>query len=240
MAKQVYVPTNEELYLMQDYGVNVYKYLLAKAIETIIMEGVLYRAKGMLRNQYKTIRENEDIARGVCYVYPQELAYSEIARYDQTLCQALLSKSEEKTSLDYLSYFTECTLNNSQIISNVIAKLHYELSNNPQYRFSYQSPNSLLDRIFSCDIDPDILTLNTNTIRMLCSLEPAYVLKDSKRISESLPYGIDKGYLLSQSIDSYGKRYLIYQSTGTEYIGKDILTEPNQDVKRLIRCIKYN
>lgn len=243
MSKQVYVPTKEELYLMQDYGANVYKYLLIKAIETIIMEGTLYKAKGMLENRYKTIKENEHISRGVCYLYPQELAHSETARYDQDLCIALINKSNEKITLDDISLFAPGILYSPYVIQNVTNKLEEGLAKNPQYRFEYVYPysNKLLDDIFGCNITKGkiLFPLNEETIKSLCNIEPMYILKYSEELSRILSSSRYLGEYLNETIEKYGKRYLIDPSVGTEYIGKDILTNPEQDVKRLIRCIKY-
>ena len=58
----------------------------------------------MLENRYKTIKENEHISRGVCYLYPQELAHSETARYDQDLCLALINKSNQLKYIDQQNY----------------------------------------------------------------------------------------------------------------------------------------
>ena len=38
--KEMYVPTMDELYLMQDMGSNIYRYLVAKVVERLILEGV--------------------------------------------------------------------------------------------------------------------------------------------------------------------------------------------------------
>jgi len=243
MPKQVYIPDRNELYLMQDYGANVYKYLLIKAIETIIMEGTLYEKKGMLKNRYKYIQEDENIARGVCYLYPQEMIYSEIAKYDQDLCLALINKSNEKISLDDIGLFTPGILYSPYIIQNVTKKLEEGLAKNPQYRFEYIYPysNKLLDDIFGCNMTKEklIFPLNEETIKSLCNIEPAYILKYSKELSRILSLQKSLGDYLNETIEKYGKRYLIDPMVGTEYIGKDILTNPNQDVKRLVKCIKY-
>ena len=97
--KQVYVPTMDELYLIQDEvtGYNLYKYLLVKAIESLIMEGINLPNKGILKNAYKYLRENPEIAYAVCRLYPEEIKYSEYARNDMDLCEELITNEDLQT-----------------------------------------------------------------------------------------------------------------------------------------------
>ena len=78
-------------------------------------------------------------------------------------------------------------------------------------------------------------------VNALVNIEPAYAI--------SLPYNYfsetdsDKketirDYYLNQGIEAYAGRYGITPSVGTEYIGEDIIRKPNEDVKRLIKCIQ--
>lgn len=228
MGKRIYVPSKAELYQMQEYNANVYKYLVIKAIETIVMDGTILTHKGILKNEPKVIRENPDIARGVCYLCPGEIVYSEVAQIDLRLCQSLIYQELVNTSLDNIGLFSNSILTSPIIISDTIKKLIEILRANPQYRFAYKEPNELLDNIFSCCIDK-YQVISPDVINMLCEIEPAYALKF-----------LEPSSTLRKSIVAYGKRYALDISLGEEFYGKDILTNPSQDVKRLIRIINSN
>ena len=81
--KKVYIPTMDELYQMQDMtnGQSIYKYILIKAIESLVIDGVNYPNKGILKNAYKYLKENPDIAYAICRMYPSEIKYSEPGKY---------------------------------------------------------------------------------------------------------------------------------------------------------------
>ena len=82
--KEMYVPTMDELYLMQDMGSNIYRYLVAKVVEKLILEGVNTPAKGMLKSAYKYLRENYE-----------NMTYSEIAEELGRTTKAIGAKAEE-------------------------------------------------------------------------------------------------------------------------------------------------
>ena len=90
--KKVYVPTMDELYQMQDItcGHSMYKYILIKAIESLIIDGINNQNKGILKHAYKYLRENPDIAYAICSLYPEEIKYSEYAKNDTILCLDLI------------------------------------------------------------------------------------------------------------------------------------------------------
>lgn len=232
--KKIYMPTMDELYLMQDRGVNVYKYLVIKAIESLAVEGVNYPNKGILKTSYNYLRENEDIARGVCMMFPEELVYADIARYDALLCSRLISESSSGNleRLDNLSYFSDSVLSNLAVMNKVIEMLAKELNNNPKYRFTYKE-NSLLDDIFAKKVDPRFLyeNLGKQAFVNLGIIEPAYFL-DANFYCDRCRIG--------ELIGKYGERYGLPLELGREYIGKDILSEQSTEVKRLIKCINSN
>ena len=135
--KEMYVPTMDELYLMQDIGSNIYRYLVAKVVERLILEGVNTPAKGMLKSAYKYLRENYDVASAVCTLYPEEMQYSEILKYDPSFCLKLIEEPKPlDTSLDNLSYFDEGTLSNVSVMNKTITRLNKVLINKPKYRFT--------------------------------------------------------------------------------------------------------
>ena len=158
--KQVYIPTMDELYLIQDKvtGYNLYKYLLVKAVESLIMEGINLPNKGILKNAYKYLRENPEIAYAICRLYPEEIKYSEYAQNDIDLCEELITNEDlqERTiyNLDNLHHFENGlgVLSNREILITTAKLLSRELPKNPRYRFEYKE-NTLLDNIFTCSID---------------------------------------------------------------------------------------
>lgn len=247
MDKQVYVPTEEQLYQMQDMGANLYKYLLVKAIETLAMDGVKYRNKGMFKNAYKYLRENPEIAYAICMMYPEEIKYSEIASYDTKLALDLIEKKEDRTlyKLDDLIYFHPIVRHNCVVGEKTIDFLANKLYDNPKYRFEYKdfelkgyddkshpilAHNDLLNNIFGCRYGiPGVE--KRSVIENLITIEPAYALRYKEQL------GTDSVGLLRTSVSDYAKRYGIGSDVGYEYYKKDILTNPNEDVKRLVKCI---
>lgn len=235
MAKQIYVPTMEELYTIQDMNINIYNYLLAKVIEVLTLEGVICYHKGILKNEYKYLRENPEIARAICSMYPKELEYSEIAKYDINLCLDLINDKQDNSiyNLDNLVLFEKMTINNMIVTKNVIDILAEKLPNNPKYRFEYKK-NQLLDSIFNTEFINHIF-YDTRMLEQLSKIEPAYILKDKKIYNDKL-----KKEMLNSAIESYISRYKLSQFDGTvnKYDRKDILTTPDENVKRLIKCIE--
>lgn len=247
--KEVFMPSMDELYQMQDRGADVYKYILVKAIESIICCGLNYPSKGMFMNAYKYLRENPEIAKAVCSLYPDEIIYSESARNDVDLAIKLMDfKGYQDSGLDYLCRFDNSVLTNTHVLTNIILKLEKELANNPSYRFEYMSyelaylkkgSGRILDKIFNCQITESDLMLMLNSaktliIKALANIEPAYALRlnDSVLNEDSV-----RNELLRNGVNSYAQRYGIWSVTGYEYYGKDILTNPDTNVKRLIKCI---
>ena len=231
--KKVFVPSIDELYKMQDMGVNVYKYLLVKAIETLAVDGINYPNKGMLKSAYKYLREDPYIASSICMMYPEEIKYSEAASTDINLCLGLLEeRSVTKCRLDYLSKFDSTVLYNNLVLANVVVVLEQELKHNPKYRFEYQD-NELLRMIFQREISGvDITSFYTDK---LLNIEPAYGLSLDNWHFKNDRY--DRVSRLSAAINNYADTYGIPRYVGVEYINKDILTNPDTEVKRLMKCI---
>ena len=252
--KKVFIPSMDELYEMQDMGADVYKYILVKAIESLICYGNNYPNAGILKSAYKYLCEDPEIAKAICVLYPDEMLYSKIARNDIDLCIKLMEYKESKVcGLDYLAKFDEGTLTNTMILTKAILLLEKELANNPRYRFEYvgselpflkRGAGRLLDNIFDRKIDNNDIELmhrNTkdNVIKALINIEPSYAISLSINNMEgnSLELERDKRRCLQIGINNYANRYGIRQSVGIDYVGKDILTNPDQNVKRLIKTI---
>jgi len=244
--KKLYMPTTDELYIMQDLvtGYNLYKYILVKAIESLIIEGVNLPNKGILKNAYKYLKDNPEIAHAICRLYPEEIIYSEVAQNDIDLCRYLMTNTnnQDRTiwSLDNLSYFENglCVLSNMNIIVNAAKILSEKLSQNPKYRFEYQC-NSLLDRIFACEIAKQEIIMREQEAVYFTKIDPAYAIKfDEEQLITHISSYENRAKLLERSINSYAERYAVTGRDGYQYRNKDILTNPDTEVKRLLKCIK--
>lgn len=233
--KEMYVPTMDELYLMQDMGSNIYRYLVAKVVERLILEGVNTPAKGMLKSAYKYLRENYDVASAVCTLYPEEMQYSEILKYDPSFCLKLIGEPKPlDTSLDNLSYFDEGTLSNVSVMNKTITRLNKVLIDNPKYRFTYKQ-SKLLDDIFLGRVNLD--NIGYDEKMLLTSIEPAYLVKYYQNYLKSFEGTKDLKQVLEYGIFDFCYRYNVSNWLGSEYKGKDILTNQPTEVKRLIKCI---
>lgn len=254
--RNIYMPSKDVLIEMQDRGANVYKYILTKTIESIIRCGIIYPDAGKLKYAKKYLRENPEIARAICTLYPEEMRYSEVARDDFKLCLRLMRSTPNKESkLNNLAKFNPEVQKDISVIVPVILQLETELKENPRTRFElreydwypYQQKYSLLDTILNGKLSDEELHklkdagVRDMTVNSLVNIEPAYAI--------SLPYyyfaekfqdykEIIRDEYLHKGIDAYANRYGITPSVGTEYIGEDIIRKPNEDVKRLIKCIQ--
>lgn len=245
--KKVYMPTMDELYQMQDLGVDIEKYLLVKAIESLALEGRVLTARGgILRLAYKYLRENPEIAYAICRMYPEEIKYSEIAQNDIRLLWDLLGQSEKPQDasgkqfyqtiydLDNLAYFEHGAgmLMNQRTVRYTIDELDKKLPNVPEYRFDYRQ-SSLLDNIFTCNLPIDEIN---RFIYKLAKIEPGYALKVEK---QQLDEGsIGRKTILREGMQSYFERYGIEPTNYQKFEQKDVLTNPDTNVKRLLKCIK--
>ena len=217
--KKVFIPSMDDLYKMQDMHVNILPYLYAKAIERLCVEYSNYPKMGsILRNEYKYLREDPVIAKAICMMYPNEVIYSDIVKYDTDLAMKLIGepKNNDIYRLDNLSYFGNNLDGNLLIQREVITILYNEITNNPKYRFEYRD-SRLLDDIFMGRFDTTLF-LDDMAKEQLGYIEPYY--------------GIDSD-MLCNMMKSYVGRYGIgYQNSDS-----DILTNQTTEVKRLFRCI---
>lgn len=231
--RKVFMPSMDELYRMQDNGANIKLYLYAKAIESLCMDyNNYYNKDSVLRHEYKYLQEDEIISHAVCLMYPKEMEYSNIAKYDTELAELLLNKTNNDIyRLDNLSRFSNCTQGSPKIMYEVLTILSEELKSNPKYRFEYKYSN-LLDNFFMCNIDIKEFCSNFNRIfettivEKLAQIEPYYAILN-KELSDS--------DLLKKSVTDYINRYGFnypYEDSKT-----DILTNQSTEVKRLFKCI---
>ena len=195
--KKIFIPSMDDLYKMQDMHINILPYLYAKAIERLCIEYNNYPKMGsILRNEYKYLREDPVIAKAICMMYPSEIMYSDIVKYDTGLAMKLISepKNNDIYRLDNISYFGNNLDSNLLIQKEVIRILYNEIYSNPKYRFEYRNSN-ILDDI---------------TKKQLGYIEPYYGL-DSDMLSNMMEryvnrYGIDymsnnKDILTNQTIE---------------------------------------
>ena len=153
-------------------------------------------------------------------------------------------------------YFDENLLcSNRLIIEKVVKLLALELTKNPKYRFTYQSStnngkNILLDKILSTTLISDesspslaFSIHNSELIKNLSLIEPYYAIKLDDSFYSSIvlkdsEIPLARQQLLINSVESYKKRYGINNSN--PYSKEDIISKPNEKVKRLLRNIKIN
>ena len=239
--KKIYMPSDDILLKMQELGGNINAYLLIKAAESLIVDGINYPNKGMLKSAYKYLRENPDIAHAVCLLYPKEIKYSEVAKYDVSLTSQLISKSTSKDiyTLDNLSYFGESIRDNNPIILNTIGQLDEYLPTNPEYRFEYKD-NVILEDIFSTRILDRTKFYNNIIMEKLSNIEPAYAVL-FPQVTEYENKYLEETYrkmLLTKGMRTYAIRYCL---DGTLRYNKEIdLNNQDEETKRLIRCIKHD
>lgn len=235
--RQMFVPSLENLYFIQENGGNVYKYLICKTIEKIVLDGINYPGIGMLEmygGSFSDFREDSNIAKAVCRMYPEEIKYSKTMQYEPDLCLKLISEPpQEDNSLNNLTYFNQTILNNTVVINQVIKRLSKILLVNPKYRFTYKS-NSLLNDILLCKLDLDNAYLYGNNDNTILGIEPAYLIKNPDYYRNN---HIKLSKALNAGIDTYGLRYDLPLEFASEYKGKDILTYQPHKVKKLIKCI---
>lgn len=237
--KKVYIPTDDELYKMQEIssGSTLYEYLLAKVIEVLVLKASLEgNEKGILERTYKCFREHPEIAYGICKMYPEEITTSITAQNDIALCRELIKQTNDNSiySLDSLSYFEQGVgVNHSKgVIDDTLDILLEKLPNTPKYRFEYKEPNTLLDDIFGCNLDNRFIT-HTRAIK-LATIEPAYFVKlqSLKQQLENSP-----GHTIDFTINKYVSKYGMGKQVYPEYYRHDIICNPDKQVKRLIRCL---
>lgn len=242
MLKKIYIPTDKEIKGIQDYGADLYRYLFTKQIEILIVNGI--QMSSILGRCYQYQSENPDIVHSICSLYPEEIKHSQIAQNDKELCLKMINQGQRTPlyELDNLCLFNNVVLNDVLIIEAAIKKLAEELAKNPRYRFEYREPNYLLDKIFTVHMSEKQEHLLTPiALKEIIKIEPAFLLKISDyRMDELLAFAPDIKTLLDDAIDSYAGRYQVSSNIGYKYIEQDILSNPNQDVKRLLKTIKRN
>lgn len=237
--KKVYMPSDETLDKMQELAGSeyLYRYILAKAVESIVMNKSL--DKNLLEDETKAIREDYYIQKAICYLYPEQVAYSECMQMENSFALDLLKRQPSNIiyNIDNIRHFEPMTQYSYDVIRKVISILVQELPKTPTYRFEYKD-NPLLDSIFECELNKLIKGIYGCQVYYagdLIKLEPAYgvLLPDEAFASQ-----IDRITSLQSGISRYHNRYGIPSVTGNKYANQDILSNPDANVKKLMKCIK--
>lgn len=237
--KKVYIPSDETLEKMQELAgaEYLYRYILAKAVESIVMNKPL--DKNLLEDETKSIREDYYIQKAICYLYPEQVAYSEYLQMENSFALDLLKRQPSNIiyNIDSIRHFDPMILYSTDVVYKVVSMLSQELPTTPTYRFEYKD-NQLLDSIFGCELDKLIKRLYGSQIhyaRDLIKIEPAYGVLLPDKYFASL---VDRGASLLSGISKYHNRYGISSVVGNEYANQDILSNPDANVKKLMKCIK--
>ena len=224
--KKVYIPKVEELITIESYkNANVYKYLLAKVVESLLSNNIYLSS---LNASLKDIKELTD---SICYIFPQEISFNKVNSSDIALCSRIINKhpSDEIYNLDNLARFDNNVLNDFGIIVKVIELLHQKLPYNPEYRFTYKE-NQLLNDIFNVNYEK-FNKCSELTKKELIEIEPIYTLRfpNNSRVDDNIR--------VATAIDEYTYKYGIPYTVGREYLNKDIINNPDEKVKKLIKYL---
>lgn len=231
--KKVYIPTEEELQQLNYLTVDTYKYLLAKTVEAIIMEDVIYDETNMLDVTYEELSEFKELTYAIAKIYPEKIALSKNAKKDIELCRLLTSKlsrcDNSSYQLDVLAYFDleSSVISDNIVIQNTIKNLSEHLTRTPRYRFDYKEPNILLDNIYACEIPTE--NISTKLQYELLSIDPIYITKLGLDLDkEKINYSQNKSFYLSRGLTKYANRYHL------ENIDR---TNQQEKAKKLIRYL---
>ena len=238
--KKVYIPTQDELLELQELSTNtklIYQYIFTKTLEVLVLEGVLSPEKGMLKIAYEKFSEYPELAYAICKMYPSEIDKVEEAQYDINLCCEMLNAIHKQDDtikgLDEILPRFENSLGNRSVIDATTKKLVEHLPSYPQYRFEYK-PNSLLDDIFSCEIETPFVS--QSSVKNFLVIDPVYITK----FSEYHLRNIDKRIETERTLYRYIARYGINENVGRECYSKDIISKPDDKTKKLIRYLEHH
>ena len=224
--KKIYIPSEAELTaIARTKNANTYKYLLAKVVEKLLANNIY------VMNLDSSLKEIKELLDAIYYIYPQELLADKIGSKDKALCMRILAKesSDAIYNLDNLSRFDDSILNDLGIIIRTIELLYKRLPQNPEYRFTYKN-NLLLDNIFNVSI-PSNIELPDVTISKLMEIEPIYTFRYPNNT------GVADNIRLAVAIDTYTEKYGIPYYIGREYLNKNIIDNPDEKTKRLIKYL---
>ena len=251
MSKRVYLPTEEDLREIERIkesnkvvDINAYGYLVAKAIEKILVD----KQNGtLIGNMDDYILNIPQIVYGICWVYPEELKNFDRIRQDESFCEQLLRKNGDNTiyNLDRLGIYLPSVQFSSNIVRTTIDILNEKLKDNPEYRFEYQE-NDLLNSIFSFNY-PMFEDLSFALFSKLKNIDATYALNygtkslysdfyvDNKNDKDLITHR--KGMFFEEGLTRMLERYNLSKHCGYDYRGVDITKDDNEQIKRLKRFL---
>jgi len=246
-SKALYIPTDEDIYKLQKIKeandinkVDIYGYLVAKAIEKLIIDFNFLRYKDI------PVTDIPEVIHGICYVYPTEIYNSEYAKYDADLCHKILVQSFDNSisNLDRLSLFAPSVEFNRKTISMTLDILNEKLKDNPKYRFTYND-SELLNAIFGVNYN-EFLSLSYHDMVKLIHLDPIYALKfDSQKLIPEITDPDERlinyrlGILLETGIRNYKQRYDLHEYVGYNFEKEDMTNPKDEQVKKLIKYLHH-
>ena len=255
--KKVYIPTEKELSQLESAKANMYQYLVAKLIETLIMEDVLYESIDMFDEVYENWHEFPEILPILARLYPNRMKENERAVKDIQLWRALTEKLpvQDKSIyfLDSLSLYCKDFYDmdtgmikdatsgklpfDRQLITNVAKLLADKLSSCPQYRFEYSKdePCPLLHSIFNCEITSPYV--EPKSYEDFTTIDPIYSVKlcqdgmTRNAAEQAIRFGIGR------SMIRYAARYGL-DGYNNPYEGHNVISKPDAKVRKLIRRLQ--
>lgn len=235
---KVYIPTMEELIELQKLGIDVYSYLITKVTETIIMEDKVYD-EGDIFEILDYLGPHPEIVYSICRLYPDKISESIITSKDIDLCRKLIKSIKREDRIiykldDILMNFDKDILFDTGVIKNTISFISAHISSCPKYRFDYMGPNDLLDSIFSCELP--IEKIPADSFINLIDIDPIYSVK----LGINHKANKDKIILYKRAAAMYTGRYGYEEIINKDYQNKDIINKPDDNVKRLIKCLEYH
>ena len=213
--KQIYIPTQEELSCLKNAGGNTYKYILTKTIESVIMADVIYEEEDMFDVAYDKFSEYPEIIWAIAKLYPEKISEHDRAMNDTNLCMQIIPTLKQPDrriyGLDMMTQFSDTVLQNPDVIKETINTLSVGLQDNPRYRFEYLGPNPVLDDLFACETNIDVIS--QDILDSITYIEPAYYAKLEEMLLKNAKESRNVYSLIIRSALRYSFRYGIKQSS---------------------------
>ena len=235
--KKIYMPSDEVLSEIQSYGGDIYKYLLVKSYELLMIAGSNYYEDvdmDNLRTINKVLPYNIELSTAA-YIALQNKSLLKASDYE--IIKQILMRSDFKIKdLNILANYSDFSSTDIEIINLVITLLAKWLPRTPVYRFEYQEgQNNLLSDIFSTKIIEKGLPWNYDLLTKISKIEPAYAVLIKEVLFEDKMIAVTnrkRRQIIKNSIDEYVSRYKI------GFHDYEEKTDRHEEVKRLVKFIK--